>query len=76
MVTSDFQGAATVQIKLHIGQNGLVERVEVVHTTNPGIGERVAASAQNWIFLPFARDGVVHPANTEVKLIVQAIKSK
>jgi len=76
MVTSDFQGAADVQIKLHIGQNGLVEHAEIVHATNSGIGERIAASARNWIFLPFVKDGVVHPANTEVKLRVQAIKSK
>jgi hypothetical protein len=76
MVTSDFQGAAEVQLKLHVGQNGLVEQAEIVHATNPGIGERIAASARNWIFLPFVQDGVVHPANTEVKLRVQAIKSK
>jgi hypothetical protein len=76
MVTSDFQGAADVQIKLHIGQNGLVEKAEVVQATDYGIGERIAASARNWIFLPFVKDGVVHPANTEVKLRVQAIKSR
>ena len=76
MVTSDFQGTADVQIKLHIGQNGLVEHLEIVRTTNSGIGERIAASARNWIFLPLVKDGVVHPVNTEVKLRVQAIKSK
>jgi hypothetical protein len=76
MVTSDFQGAADVQIKLRIGQNGLVEQAEIVQATNSGIGERIAASARNWIFLPFVKDGVVHPANTEVKLRVQAIKGK
>ena len=76
MVTSDFQGVADVQLKLHIGQNGLVEQAEIVHATNSGIGERIAASARNWIFLPLVQDGVVHPANTEVKLRVQAIKSK
>jgi hypothetical protein len=76
MVTSDFQGQADVQLKLHIGQNGLVEQAEIVHATNSGIGERVAASARNWIFVPYVKDGVVHPANTEVKLRVQAIKSK
>jgi hypothetical protein len=76
MVTFDFQGTADVQMKLHIGQNGLVEQAEIVHTTNSGIGERVAASARNWIFLPYVKDGVAHPANTEIKLRVQAIKSK
>ena len=76
MVTSDFQGLAEVQLKLHIGQNGLVEQAEIVHATNSGIGERVAASARNWIFVPYVKDGVVHPANTELKLRVQAIKSK
>ncbi len=76
MVTSDFQGVADVQLKLHIAQNGLVEQAEIVHATNSGIGERVAASARNWVFLPFVKDGVVHPASTDVKLRVQAIKSK
>lgn len=76
MVTPDFQGVAEVRLKLHIGMNGLVEQAEIVHATNAGIGERIAASARNWIFIPFVKDGVVHPANTEVKLRVQAIKSK
>ena len=76
MVTPDFQGVAEVQVKLHIGANGLVEQAEIAHATNAGVGERIAASAQNWIFVPFVKDGVVHAAITEVKLRVQAIKSK
>jgi hypothetical protein len=76
MVTSDFQGAAEVQLKISIGQNGLVEQAQIVHATNSGIAERIAASARNWIFVPFMQGGVVHPANTTVKLRVQAIKSK
>jgi len=76
MVTPDYQGVAEVELKLHIGQNGLVEQAEIVRATNPGVGERLAISARNWIFLPFVKDGVVHPAITNVKLRVQAIKSK
>ncbi|MGB2589652.1 MAG: YCF48-related protein [Candidatus Acidiferrum sp.] len=76
MVTPDFQGVAEVQLKLHVGVNGLVEQAEIAHATNAGVGERIAASARNWIFVPFVKDGVVHPANTEVKLRVQAVKSK
>jgi len=76
MVTPDFQGLAEVQLRLHIGQNGLVEQADVIHTTNAGIGEKLATTARTWIFLPFTKDGVVHPANTEIKLKVQAIKSK
>jgi photosynthesis system II assembly factor YCF48-like protein len=76
MLTSDFQGPADVQLKLHIGQNGLVEQAELVQATNSGIGERIAASARNWIFIPFVKDGASHPAITEVKLRVQAIKKK
>jgi Photosynthesis system II assembly factor YCF48 len=76
MVTPDYQGVAEVELKLHIGQNGLVEQAEIVRATNPGVGERLATSARNWIFLPFVKDGVVHPAITNVKLRVQAIKSK
>jgi hypothetical protein len=75
MVTPDFQGSVDVQLKLHIGQNGLVERAEIVRATNSGVGERIAASARSWIFLPFEKDGVVRPADTEVKLRVQAINS-
>jgi hypothetical protein len=33
-------------------------------------------SARNGIFLPYTKDGVAHPANTEVELRVPAIKSK
>ncbi len=76
MVTSDFQGVAEVQIKLHIGLNGLVEQVEIVHATNAGIAQRLAASIRSWIFLSFVKDGVAHPASTDLKLRVQAIKSK
>jgi hypothetical protein len=76
MVTPDFQGVVEVRLKLHIGLNGLVERAEIVHATNPGVGERIAASARGWIFLPFAKDGVAHPAETEVKLHVQVMKSR
>jgi len=76
MVTRDYEGVAEVQLKIYIGQNGLVEQAEIVHATNSGIGERVAASARTWIFIPFVKDGAVHPANTTVKLRVQGIKSK
>jgi hypothetical protein len=76
MVSRDYQGVAEVEMKIYIGQNGLVEQAEIVHATNSGIGERIAASARSWIFVPFTKDGVVHPANTTVKLRVQAIKSK
>ena len=76
MVTPDYQGVAEVELKLHIGQNGLVEQAEIVRATNPHVGERLATSARNWIFVPFVKDGVVHPAITNVKLRVQAIKSK
>jgi len=75
MVTTDYQGVAEVQLKLHIGQNGLVEHVEVIRTANRGIGERLAAIARSWIFFPIIEDGIAHPANTEVKVRVQAIKS-
>jgi hypothetical protein len=76
MVTPDFQGVAEVQLKLHIGQNGLVEQVEVLHANNVGIGERLSSAVRSWIFVPFEKDGVAHPAITEVKLRVQAIKTR
>jgi Photosynthesis system II assembly factor YCF48 len=76
MVTHDFQGVAEVRLKLQIGQNGLVEHADVLHATNAGIGERVAATVRTWIFLPFVKNGSVHPVNTEINLKVQAIRSK
>jgi len=76
MVTPDYQGAAEVELKLHVGQNGLVNQAEIIHATNQGVGERLATTARNWIFLPYIKDGVVHPAVTTVKLRVQAIKSR
>jgi len=75
MVTPDYQGVVEVELKLHIGQNGLVEQVEIVHAANAGVGERIAATVRNWIFVPFVRDGAVHPTVTSIKLRVQAIKS-
>lgn len=76
IVTPDYQGIAEVELKLRIGQNGLVEQAEIVHATKPSVGERVATSARSWLFVPFVKDGAVHPATTSVKLSVQAIRSK
>jgi hypothetical protein len=76
IVTHDYQGVAEIELKLHIASNGLVEEAEVVHATKPEIGERMAATARTWIFIPYEKDGVVHPTVTKVKLRVQAIKSK
>lgn len=76
IVTQDYQGLAEVDLKLLIGTNGLVQKVEITKATNVGIGDRVAASARNWIFVPYEQDGVLHPASMNVKLQIQAIKSK
>ena len=76
MVTPDYQGAAEVELKLHVGQNGLVDQAKIVHATNQGVGERLATTVRNWIFLPYIKEGAVHPAVTTVKLRVQAIKSR
>jgi hypothetical protein len=76
IVTHDYQGVAEIELKLHIGQNGLVETVEVARATKPEIGERMAAAARNWIFVPYEKDGVSRPVNSSIKLRVQAIKSK
>ena len=76
VVTQDYQGFAEVDLKLLIGTNGLVQKVEITKATNAGIGDRVAASARNWIFVPYEQDGVLHPASMNVRLQIQAIKSK
>jgi hypothetical protein len=76
VVTQDYQGLAEVDLKLLIGTNGLVQKVEISKATNAGIGDRVAGSARNWVFVPYEQDGVLHPASMNVKLQVQAIKSK
>jgi len=76
MVTPDYQGVLEVEVRLPIGENGFVEQTEIIRATNTDVGERLAGSARNWIFVPFVKDGVVHPAVTNVKLRVQVIKSK
>ena len=76
MVTPDYQGAVEVELKLHVGQNGLVNQAEIVRATNQGVGDRLVMTARNWIFVPYVKDGVVHPAVTTIKLRVQAIKSR
>ncbi|MFZ0520406.1 MAG: YCF48-related protein [Candidatus Acidiferrales bacterium] len=76
IVTEDYQGIAEVELRIKIALNGLVDEVEVTHATKPAIGDRIASQVRNWIFVPYEKDGVVHPAVTNVKLRVQAIKSK
>ncbi|MGC1104924.1 MAG: YCF48-related protein [Candidatus Acidiferrales bacterium] len=76
MVTQDYQGVAEADLKVHVGQNGLVDDVEVVHATKPEIGDRIASEVRDWIFLPYEQDGVVHPFVTNIKLRVQAVQSK
>lgn len=76
IVTQGYQGVAEVQLKIKINQNGLVDDVQVVHATKPEIGDRIASQVRNWIFVPYEKAGVVHPVVTNVKLRVQAIKSK
>jgi len=75
MVTQDYRGVAEVELKVHVGQNGLVDDVEVVHATKSEIGDRIVAEARNWIFVPYEHDGVVHPVITTFKLRVQVIKN-
>lgn len=76
IVTEDYQGIAEVELKIKIAQSGLVDDVEVIHATKLEIGDRIASQVRNWIFVPYEKDGVVHPAVTNVKLRVQAIKSQ
>jgi hypothetical protein len=74
IVTQDYKGLAEVELKLHVRQNGLMQEVEVLRAPTSQIGERVAATAWSWIFAPYEKDGVVHPAITNVTIRVQAIK--
>jgi photosystem II stability/assembly factor-like uncharacterized protein len=76
IVTPDFQGVATADLRLHIGLDGLVEQTEVLQATNAAVGERLAAMARNWIFVPFVSEGVVHPVTTNVTLRAMAVKSQ
>jgi len=75
-VTDDFRGLAEVDLTLNIATNGLVTDVKVDRATRAEIGDKIAAAARNWIFIPYEKDGVVHPVLTHVKLKVQAINGK
>ena len=76
IVTQDYQGTAEVDLTLHIGVNGVVTDATVDKTPRPEIGERVAAAVRGWVFLPYEKNGVIHPVVTHVRLRVQAVKSK
>ncbi len=76
MIAPDYQGLVDVELKLLIGENGLVEQVDIVGATNSVVGQRIAASAQNWIFVPYVKDGVAQPATTNVTLRIPVIKSQ
>lgn len=76
MVTQDYQGTAEVELNVYVGQNGLVDNVEVVHATKPEIGDRIASQAREWIFVPYEQGGVVRPVVTNVKLRVKVVRSK
>jgi hypothetical protein len=76
IVTQDFQGVAEVDLKVHVATNGLVDNVKVVQATRREIGDRLASQVRNWIFVPYEKDGAVHPVITQIKLRVQAIKSE
>lgn len=76
MVTQDYRGAAEVELRLFIGQNGLVSNAEVLHATKPEIGDRLSSEARNWIFVPYEQAGMLSPVVTNVKLRVQVVRSK
>jgi len=76
IVTDDYAGLAEVDLALTIGANGVVSDVQVDHATKPEIGERVASEARNWVFVPYEKEGVIHPVQTHINVKVQAIKSK
>lgn len=76
MVTNDYQGRAEVDLTLHIATNGVVTDVSVDHASQAEIGERLAAAARSWIFVPYEKGGAIHPVVSHVRLQVQAIKSK
>ena len=75
-VRSDgYLGPVDLDLKLYIGQNGLVGRVEVVRATNSEIGDRIASRLRTWIFVPYEKDGVTHPVVTDLNLRVLAISN-
>lgn len=76
MVTQDYRGVAEVELKVRVGQNGLVDNVEVMRATKPEIGDRIASEVRGWIFLPYEQDGVAYSFVTGVKLRVQVVENK
>jgi hypothetical protein len=76
IVLPGMAGVVTGDLRLHIGANGLVEQVEVSHATNAAVGDRLAAMARDWIFVPYVVDGVTHPVNTNVTLRAIAVKNQ
>jgi len=74
VVTQSYQGLAEVDLKLHIGANGLVQEVEVVKSPSGEVSDKILPTVRSWIFLPYIKDGSSTSVVSNLKLQVQAIK--
>jgi len=76
LVTRNYQGLAELELKFHIGANGLVQNVEVLKTPSAEVTDKILPAMNSWIFMPYLKDGVAIPVVSSIKLRVQVIRSR
>jgi hypothetical protein len=76
LVTQNYQGIAELDLKFHIGANGLVQNVEVLKSPSGEVTDKILPALNSWIFMPYLKNGIATPVVTNIKLRVQIIKSR
>ena len=76
LVTQNYQGLAELDLKFHIGANGLVQKVEVLKSPSGEVTDKILPALNSWIFMPYLKNGIATPVVTNIKLRVQIIKSR
>jgi len=76
VVSDTLSGPQEIKLDLLIGTDGIVYEVKVLKAPNAEIGERFSTAAHEWVFEPPTIEGTSAQAHTQVRLRVQAIKSR
>jgi len=76
LVAQNYQGLAELDLKFHIGANGLVQNVEVLKSPSGEVTDKILPALKSWIFMPYVKGGVARPVVTNIKLRVQVIRQR
>ncbi len=76
LIDQKAQGAYTIKLALEIGKNGIVRTAVSEGAPTPEIKSRIEQQAQEWIFDPFLKDGVVVSVKLNTSVHVNVIKPR